>query len=456
MNNIKDKISTKLADLSDFWETHTAPMNQTTLASAPDASSIVAGMDPTRVRFYLQVINRLPKFNQILREYNLGANVRSSWYSAIRDINSKGKFISGLPDYRQKRMKRNINDQLKQNPLTEKFAYGQNKDAIFQLDPQTYKTRQNLEALKEQGYMNQSELKNVQGVNNLLKQNINTVQQTSTELTTALPEAAKLKAAQENNTTNIAALKEALTPKDVVTTGGKIGNFFEDKVADYEDITKQIDNNAAANAAFNTTQNREFSGIDKNGVKNGVKNKAITNTESAKFDELLRGKDNIISSIEEHPIYGPKEQTTTPVDRSIFCALTFIIRGIALYLVDWAFSIRMVSTLTEGFFFYIAMYWILFGLICVLVNTNIDIENDGFANPFKAIFYYLNTDVNSSMRIWIHLFIQFMLFPIILFISDGSINPEQDTYKKTKQVQYVINNISLLMWFLTSIIAFRI
>ena len=452
MNFAKDKISTKLEELSDFWETHTAPMTQTTLGSAPNASDVIAGMDPTRVRFYLQVVNRLPKFKQILREYNLGSNVRDSWYSAIRDINSKGKFINGLPDYRQKRLKRAINDKLKQNPLTEKFAYGQNKNGIFQFDPQTYKQRQNLEYLKEQGYSDQAQLKNVQGVSNLLKQNIATTNQTTAELTSVLPNATTYIENRTANKTKIDELAKSLKPVDAptATKGGDIGNFFQDKVADYEDITKQINENSAANASFNKTQNRAFTD------KLDVKNRAISDPESAEFDELLRGKDSIISSVEEHPIYGPNEQKTTPVDRSIFCALTFIIRGISLYILDWAFTTRMISTLTDGFFFYVAIYWLLFGLVCALVNTDIAPDNGGFANPFKAIFYYLNTDVNPSMRIWIHLFVQFMLFPIILFISDGSVNPEEDTYKKTKQIQYVINNLSLLMWFLTSIIAFRI
>ena len=124
MNNLANKFSDKLQDLVDFWEIHTAPMTQVEIASAPDIN--IAMIDPVRVKFYLQVINRLPKFKQILKEYNLGSNTRSSWYSAIRDINSKGKYINTLPDYRQRRIKKGINTKLKQNPLTEKFAYVQN------------------------------------------------------------------------------------------------------------------------------------------------------------------------------------------------------------------------------------------------------------------------------------------------------------------------------------------
>ena len=116
----------------------------------------------------------------------------------------------------------------------------------------------------------------------------------------------------------------------------------------------------------------------------------------------------------------------------------------------------MVSTLTETFFFYIVIYWIIFGLICLVVNTNIDSNNGSFANPFKAIFYYLNTDVNSSMRIWAHLLIQIILFPIIIFITDGSEDPDKNSYKKQKSILFLVSNLSLLMWFLSAIIAFRI
>jgi hypothetical protein len=116
----------------------------------------------------------------------------------------------------------------------------------------------------------------------------------------------------------------------------------------------------------------------------------------------------------------------------------------------------MVSTLAEGFFFYVIIYWIIFGLVCIIVNTDIDKNSGGFANPFKAIFYYLNMDVNRSVRIVVHLLIQFILFPIILFISDGSINPEQDSYQKKRSIVTIISNLTLLIWLLTSIIAFRI
>ena len=451
MNNIKNKLGNKLSELADFWETHTAPMTQTTLGSTPDANDVVAGMDPTRVRFYLQVINRLPKFKQILREYNLGSNIRESWYSSIRDINSKGKYISGLPNYRQKRIKREINDKLKQNPLTEKFAYGQNNTGTFRFDPQTYNERKNIERLKEQAYTNQAQLQNVTGVNTLLQQNAKTTGETSAVLESVKNSAAETK----TNMSKIKTSIEEISKIDKKEGGGQTNNFFTDKLSDIEDIKKQISANTEANAAYNTTQNRGFSDTTTVG-DTFRKTTALNETKSREFDDLLRGKDNVIASIEEHPIYGPKEQKTTPVDRSIFCALTFIIRGISLYLMDWAYTTRMITTLTEGFFFYVAVYWLIFGLICLLVNTKIEADNSGFANPFKAIFYYLNTDVNSSARIWIHLFIQFMLFPIILFISAGSTNPDQDSYAQRKQIQYIINNLSLLMWFLTSIIAFRV
>jgi hypothetical protein len=123
MNFAKDKISTKLDALSDFWETHTAPMTQTTLGSAPNASDVVAGMDPTRVRFYLQVVNRLPKFKQILREYNLGSNLRDSWYSAIRDINSKAILNTNRAQLDEYHVKKNMMSKVNEiNTLKEEVA----------------------------------------------------------------------------------------------------------------------------------------------------------------------------------------------------------------------------------------------------------------------------------------------------------------------------------------------
>lgn len=434
-------ISEKLTDLKDFWDTHTAPMAQVPLGSieAPD----VAAIDPKRVRFYLQVINRLPKFKQILREYNLGSNVRNAWYSAIRDINNKGKYISSLPDYRQRRVKKEINAKLKQNPLTADIAYDQNNKGQLVLDPQTSSERLNIERAKEQLFRDQALSTNINSMNNLLTDTSNTLKTSTEELKKIKEKAAEIK----DNRISQEGEGSGGSGTNKITRGGTdppatIGNFFSDKLADLKNINDKVKNEYAdAYSALNKTQ--------------GTIN-SLDTAQSQKFEEVLRGKDNIINSINEHPIYGPKEQTTTTVDISIFCALTYIIRGISLYLLDWAFSSRMISTLAEGFFFYVVVYWIIFGLICIIVNTDIDKNNGGFANPFKAIFYYLNMDVNKSMRIVVHLIIQIVLFPIILFISDGSINPDQDSYQKQRSILAIISNLTLLIWFLTSIIAFRI
>jgi len=440
MDTIKDKVSAKLASLKDFWETHTAPMNQTTLGDSPDASEFVAGMDPTRVRFYLQVINRLPKFKQILKEYNLGSNTRSSWYSAIRDINNKGKYINTLPDYRQRKIKKGINTKLKQNPLTEQFAYGQNNKGQIILDPQTSTDRLNIERAKDQLYRDQVMNQNINSLSTLLNESKANLENSNTNLN------AINKTNPTLNTTREEIRKEL--GKLTTTTGGadesaNIGNFFTDKNEDLKDINKKIYSNKDATIAYNKTANTSIS-------------KALTDNQSNIYENLLREKDTILDSITEHPIYGPKEQKTTTTDVAIFCALTYIIRGISLYLVDWALTTSMISTLAETFFFYIVVYWIIFGVICILVNTSIEPNNGGFANPFKAIIFYLNTDINSSVRIWVHLLIQFILFPILIFISDGSEDPDRNSYKKQKSILFLVSNLSLLMWFLSSIIAFRI
>ena len=426
-------IKEKLADLSDFWNTHTAPMAQVPMGSI--APPDVAAIDPKRVRFYLQVINRLPKFKQILKEYNLGSNLRNAWYTAIRDINSKGKYISTLPDYRQRRLKKEINAKLKQNPLTADIAYDQNNKGLLVLDPQTSKERLNTDRAKEQLFRDEAFSTNVKGMNNLLTNTKNTLTGTTKELEDL-----------SNTTTDISDLRNKIdnTTEKINTTGGApapatVGNFFSDKVGDLKNINAKIksDTYKDAYSSLNTVNK-------------------LDNKKSQEFEDILREKDSIIDSINEHPIYGPKEQKTTTVDISIFCALTYIIRGISLYLLDWAFTTNMISTIAEGFFFYVVVYWIIFGLICIIVNTDIDANSGGFANPFKAIFYYLNMDINPSMRIVVHLILQLILFPIILFISDGSINPDQDSYQKKRSILSIISNLTLIIWFLTSIIAFRI
>ena len=436
MNNLANKFSDKLQDLVDFWEIHTAPMTQVEIASAPDIN--IAMIDPVRVKFYLQVINRLPKFKQILKEYNLGSNTRSSWYSAIRDINSKGKYINTLPDYRQRRIKKGINTKLKQNPLTEKFAYVQNNPnpGPIVLDLQTSTDRLNIEKAKDRLYRDQAMNQNSKSISDLYKNTSTTLEETAKSLQSAVYDNENI----QQNRNEIKKSLDNLNPINPTKGGelGNVGNFFSDKNAELHEINDKIYENKD-DLAYNKTAN--------------VLNNKVN---SDKYEELLRQKDTILDSINEHPIYGLKEQKTTTTDVAIFCALTYIIRGISLYLVDWALTSAMISTLAECFFFYIVVYWIIFGVMCILVNTNIEQTDGGFANPFKAIIFYLNTDINSSVRIWVHLLIQFILFPILIFISDGSEDPDRNSYQKQKSILFLVSNLSLLMWFLSSIIAFRI
>jgi hypothetical protein len=389
-------------------------------------------------------------------------NVRSSYETgqAIADINLAGVVsVSKAERSRlEKKLETAINlkkehasewgqiwQELKRGLLVPpKTGNGQNNKGQIILDPQTSTDRLNIERAKDQLYRDQVMNQNINSLGTLLKESKNNLDKSKNSLEKINNTNSTL------NTTREDIRKEL--GKLTTTTGGadesanesaNIGNFFTDKNEDLKDINKKIYSNKDATIAYNKTANTSIS-------------KALTDKQSNIYENLLREKDTILDSITEHPIYGPKEQKTTTTDVAIFCALTYIIRGISLYLVDWALTTSMISTLAETFFFYIVVYWIIFGVICILVNTSIEPNNGGFANPFKAIIFYLNTDINSSVRIWVHLLIQFILFPILIFISDGSEDPDRNSYQKQKSILFLVSNLSLLMWFLSSIIAFRI
>jgi hypothetical protein len=166
-------------------------------------------------------------------------------------------------------------------------------------------------------------------------------------------------------------------------------------------------------------------------------------------------KEDIINLVDNHPIYSSKFDKTTYMDFATFIITTYIFRCLSLFLVDWAVSSEMVSTAHEGFMLYLGIYFILFGVLCLLVNTGSDSES---LNPFKLIFYYINTDVNSTSRIFIHLMLQLLLVPIMFIAKENNQggSSDQTTFEIRQSVMSTLNNLTFLIWVITSIVSTRL
>jgi len=235
--------------------------------------------------------------------------------------------------------------------------------------------------------------------------------------------------------------------KDVV----RYGDFMEKSPKNIKDINSKLGpmklmvDKKGGGTSFFETKLGELKGAEAAAAEAAKSPPDLKIVEAAEVEQT-----KVINSVMKHPLYSPDNEKTTATDIGVFIGLTFIMRGIALFVVDWAVSSQMVVTISEGCTLYIGVYLLLFFAVCLMVNTG-----DGEENPFKVLFYYLNTDFNTSIRIYVHAAFQFMSLPLIGIVRDQSLQPD-DSFAQRQTTQRVVSDLTLFIWIMTSIIATRL
>lgn len=172
--------------------------------------------------------------------------------------------------------------------------------------------------------------------------------------------------------------------------------------------------------------------------------------EAAKVAE--KTLDEIADEVDNHPIFSPENEKISMTDRVIFIAVTFMIRGLALFLIDWGVNSQLITTFNRAFLYYTLIYFTLFMMWALLVNAGNDTENI----PLKMAFYYVNWRSNGIGRILAHVAVQTFLIPIPFIVREplrGA--PDTATYEKRRAVYRVLSNFTFFVWVMTSIIALR-
>lgn len=178
------------------------------------------------------------------------------------------------------------------------------------------------------------------------------------------------------------------------------------------------------------------------------------------YDELITKKDDnskqqeIVNRITDNPIYGEDTDKISTIDRVIFIAITFLFRGVALFITRMALNTYTIYSFKDAFAIYVGIYLSLFILLVILVNT-------GNIIPVRLIFYYIDTKNNGWKRIIIHIILYIFLLIILVslnaFKSQNSLVNDNHTYSMNQNAHNVYNTVSYfttLSWFLTSVIAF--
>lgn len=157
---------------------------------------------------------------------------------------------------------------------------------------------------------------------------------------------------------------------------------------------------------------------------------------------------------ENDPIMSPSVDEITSTDRVIFIAVTFLFRGVALFLTEWAMNSYMFSGFHSAIVWYCGVYISLVLLLSLLVNASKDIQ------LFRMMFYYLSNEPHGSGRLILHCIVLLMLLPIPFLVREnitGVSAEDSDDYSfaRRRAVMRVLSNLTFFIWVLTSVIAAR-
>ena len=165
--------------------------------------------------------------------------------------------------------------------------------------------------------------------------------------------------------------------------------------------------------------------------------------------------DEIVKKYTESPFYSPNNEKVNMTDRLIFVVLTYIIRSLALFLVEWGIYTGYITDFNQAFGLYFGMYASILFLTLFLTNGKKD------DMIFRLLFFYINTqsdDGRGVLRIIVHIFCILLLLPIPLVVREyREFKPKEIlSFKEKSKMLNGIQTFSLYSWILTSVVAINV
>jgi hypothetical protein len=167
---------------------------------------------------------------------------------------------------------------------------------------------------------------------------------------------------------------------------------------------------------------------------------------------------------------SPDNLKITMIDRIIFIASTFIIRFISLMIIDWGLNTNLINSFNRAFLVYCMIYILFFIFIAMIVNVIVyypvlELLSNSNITSIPNLFYYYYIYTNGSARLLLHIFIILLLLLLPYIIEIDKISISMKIRDNTKNISYdhekknkiydAISFFSLIIWFLTSIIAIK-
>jgi hypothetical protein len=165
----------------------------------------------------------------------------------------------------------------------------------------------------------------------------------------------------------------------------------------------------------------------------------------------FKSREKYIHLYNEDPIIGPSTEDISTTDRVIFIAMTFALRAITLFVIQWGLNTYMIRSFEQAFRLYFLVYVSLFFLWVLLVNT---VEKD---LVFRMMFYYVSVDPHGYGRMLAHFAVHIVFLPIPLLVKTKEQDPtsEEFTFEKRRSIFRLLSMLTFFMWIITSAIAFQ-
>lgn len=261
----------------------------------------------------------------------------------------------------------------------------------------------------------------------------------------------------KKNKINNNSLKEKALIDEIVKLLRSLGT------KDKEKLIKNIEDTFKIDDVVDIGITKKISDIIKKGG-NYDKTKLPTYDEPIKnLNKILESgdKNKISKELRTNPLIIDNKLDVTLNDKLIFIGITFVLRIISLFIIEWSLNANVVNNFFYALVGYCCFYIILFMFLVFLVNVIfyypvIELYTDYSIVDFPNMLYYLYVYNDGYYRILIHLGI-FSLLLLLPFILDFN-TIEQDIkydYKKKQEVLTSITNFSFIIWVLTSLIAIK-
>lgn len=229
-----------------------------------------------------------------------------------------------------------------------------------------------------------------------------------------------------------------------------------------------IDPRAEISLAQTTTTTNNAQGQPSQQVQSGQQGGTTSGVDpAAKINEFLANFNNLnkdpsanadqirdtLVAYDQDPISGPSTEAITSTDRVVFIATTFVLRSIALFVIQWGLNTYMVRSFSSAFKLYLLTYVGLFALWVMLVNA---VDKD---LVFRMLFYYVSVDPHGYGRIFFHLFILLIFLPIPLLVKtrtyQDQMEEEELTFERRRSIFRLLSMLTFFIWVISSAIAYQ-